>query len=150
MQDPFAQDVNLQNVETTLPLIPDGDYVLQCVESAVEPNKEQSGWNWKLKLVTTEPVTAVDGRPVNPGFPVFVTQACQAKADSKDPEAFKRGLAETIDALYASTKEDRQPFAKPAVEGAIGKLVKGTIYMDEYPVGSGNKNNKVRRLKKVD
>lgn len=148
MQDPLNIEIALTDVETTLPVLPDGDYRFQVVESVIEANKDQNGYNWKLKLGLVEPTTAVDGRPVSPNFPVFHTCALQAREDSTDKEAFKRSLGETIDAIFQSDKATRPNFNSKLVQEAIGRTVKAQVYADEWPKNSGNLNNKVRRLKK--
>lgn len=145
MTDPLEVDIPLQDVETSIALLPEGDYDLQVVESAVVPNKDNTGRNWKLKLTTINPATAVDGRNVNPNFPLFHTMALQAKDGSSDPEAFKRGLSESIDAMFGTTKADRPALTGRLIGEAVGKIVKAHVVIDEY---QGNKNNKIKRLKK--
>lgn len=145
MIDPLNISLDLTNVETTLPILPDGDYRFQIAESAIVPNKDATGYNWKLKLGLADPATAVDGRPVAPNFPVFHTMALQAREDSNDKEAFKRSIGEAIDAIYGTDKSNRPNFNAQLVQDVVGKTVKATIAIDTY---QGNQNNKVRRLKK--
>lgn len=144
MIDPLNIEVNLAGVETDLPLLPDGEYLFQISESSLEPNKDKNGYNWKKKLSLVNPATAVDGRTVSPNFPVFSLSACQAKADSKDPDAFKRTLGENIDAIFGTTKDNRPPLNMKLVQDAVGKMVIAKIKIDEY---EGKKSNKVQRLK---
>lgn len=146
MQDPLNVNVPLANVETSLPLLPEGDLVVQCVESTVEPNKDKTGLNWNLKLATTAPSTSPDGRDIKPNFPVFMTLALQPRDDSKDPEAFKRNLSEAVDALFGTTKADRPNFDRTLVSSAVGKTCVAHVYIDEW---QGKQNNKVKRLKKA-
>lgn len=147
MEDPLNISIPLSEVETSLPLLPEADYPLQIVESTVEANKDKTGFNWNMKLITTSPITAVDGREVKPGFPVFVNNlALQAKADSTDSEAFKRGLSEAVDAIFGTTKGNRPEFSRDVVTSAIGKTVTAHVYVDDW---QGVSRNKVRRLKKA-
>lgn len=148
MQDPLSISIETKGLETTFPLLPEGDYLFQVTESAPQVNKAQSGYNWNLKLALSEPATAADGRPVNVNTPVFMQIALQPSEEAKDPLGFKRGIADATDAIFNTTKEDRPDFNKDLWEGAVGKMVKAHIYIDEYPKGSGNFSNKVRRLKK--
>lgn len=147
MQDPLNATVQLKGIDTSIPLLPEGDYVVQVKESSVDPNKDKSGLNWNLKLGLTSPATSVDGRDVKPDFPLFTVFALQARDDSKDVEAFKRNLGQAVDALFGSTKDDRPDFNRDLVDAAVGKTAIATVYIDEY---QGNKSNKVRRLKKAE
>src|ERR1700704_6164401 len=110
MTDPLNISIPLEGVDTSLPLLPEADYTLQVVESSVDPNKDKTGYNWRLKLATTEPATSADGRAIKPNFPVFMTFALQAREDSTDPEAFKRQLGEAVDAIFGTSKENRPAF----------------------------------------
>lgn len=145
MTDPLNIEVQLEGVETTLPLLKDGDYRVQVKESSIDPNKDQTGLNWNLTLGIVDPVEAEDGRQVNPGFPLFMTLALQARPDSKDPEAFKRSIGETVDALFGTSKSDRPAFNRALATEAVGKTALATVYIDTW---NGNRNNKVRRVKK--
>lgn len=145
MQDPLNISVSLNNVETSLPLLPEGDYSVQVKESNVGPNKDKNGLNWFIKFGTTGAATALDGRMVNPDFPLFMTIALQAREDSKDPEAYKRSIAEAVDVIFGTDKNNRPDLTTALVAEAVGKVLTATVIIDEY---QGVKNNKVRRLKK--
>ncbi len=121
--------------------------MVQCVESSVDPNKDKTGLNWNLKLATTSPATSADGsREIKPNFPVFTTLALQPREDSKDTEAFKRNLAEAVDALFGTTKENRPDFNRELVSSAVGKTCTAHVYIDEW---QGKQNNKIKRLRKA-
>lgn len=145
MTDPLNISVALAGVETSLPLLPESDYSVQVKESTIDPNKDKTGLNWNLKLGLASTATAVDGRTVNPDYPVFSVFALQAKEDSKDPEAFKRSIGEAVDAIFGTTKDNRPTFDRALCDSAVGKVLTAHVIIDEY---QGNKNNKVRRLKK--
>lgn len=149
MQDPLNISIPLQGVDTELPKLPDGDYLCQVVESCPKPNKDNTGYNWNLKLALINPATATDGRTINPNFPLFDLCALQAKEDSTDKEAFRRGIGERLDAIFGTDKTNRPDFNKDTWEAAVGKTVVATVYLDEYPKGSQQFNNKIRRLKKA-
>jgi hypothetical protein len=147
MQDPLNVSVPLTGVDSSLPLLPEADYIVQCTESSVEPNKDKTGLNWNLKLATTTPVTSADGsREIKPNFPVFMTLALQPREDSKDTEAFKRNLAEAVDALFGTDKTSRPDFNRDLVNQAVGKTCTAHVYIDEW---QGKQNNKVKRLRKA-
>lgn len=147
MTDPLSISVPLQGLETGLPLLPEADYEVQCTESKVEPNNRQDGFNWNLQLNTTQPTKANDGRDVQPNFPLFVTMALQPAPESKDPDAFRRNLGSTVDALFGTSKDNRPDFSAEVVNGAVGRKCIAHVYNEEYPKGSGQLFNRVRRLK---
>lgn len=149
MLDPMSVNIDLQGVDTNVPVLPESDVQLQVVESTIEANKDRNGNNWKIKLATTNPATAVDGRELKPNFPVFHMCALQAREDSTDPEAFKRSLCETVDAIFGTDKTNRPAINKALIDAAVGRLVVGHVYPDEYPKDSGKFNTKIRRLKKL-
>lgn len=147
MNDPLQISVPLAGVSTDVPLLPEGIYSFQVSESSAGPNKAGTGMNWSLKLALTAPATSVDNKPINVNFPVFMQLALQAKEDSKDPDAFRRSLAETVDALFGTTQDNRPELSHDLITQAVGKVVNAQITIDEY---EGRKSNKVRRLKKAE
>lgn len=149
MQDPLALNIPLANVETTLPLLPEGDYVFQVTEASADPNKDKNGLNLNLTLALQSPVTAVDGREIPVNHKVYATYALQAREDSTDKEAYQRALGDVLDALFLTDKSNRPALTHPLIQDMVGKSVLATVYLNEWPEGSGNKNNKVRRLKRV-
>jgi hypothetical protein len=146
MQDPLSVNIPLKGVESSLPLFPEADYPLQVTESTVDPNKDKDGFNWNLKLATTEVYTSTDGREVKPNFPFYFTLALQARPDSKDPEAFVRNLCEAVDAIFGTTKEDRPELSRELIDSAVGKTVIAHVFIDQY---QGRDLNKIKRLKKA-
>ena len=147
--DPLNVSVQLGGVDTTLPLLPEGDYLVQCVDSSVDPNKDKTGYNWNVAVALTDAHTAIDGREIKPGFKLFTTIALQDREDSADTEAFKRPLSETVDALLGTNKDSRPDFNREVVDSVKGRACMATVYIDEYPQGSGQRRNKVRRLKAI-
>lgn len=145
MEDPLNISIETTGVETDFPLLPEGDYFYQVVESAPKANKDNTGYNWNLKLALRDPATAIDGRPIAVNTLVFMLIALQSSGkEGVDPEGFKRNIAQALDAIFATTKENRPAFNKATWEAALGKVVKAHIYIDDY---QGRKSNKVKTLK---
>lgn len=151
MQDPLSIELKQAGVDTTFPLMAEGEYEFQIVESVPKPNKREDGYNWNLKLASTAEIPNVDPAkgPIAPNSNVFHTVALQAAPDATDPQGFRKSIASTTDAIFGTDISNRPDFNKELWESAVGKTVKAHIYVDEYPKGSGNFSNKVRRLKKV-
>lgn len=146
MNDPLNISISGKGVDTSLPVLPEGDYPLQIVESVIVPNSRKDGYNWHLKLATTSVLTDVSGREVKPNFPLFQDIALQPKEGSTDPDGFKRNLFAAVDAIFGTTEADRPDFSNELVQQAVGKLVTATVIVDKW---QGADNNKVRRLKKA-
>jgi hypothetical protein len=144
MLDPLSISITTAGVETSLPLLPEADYIMQVSESSIDPNKDNNGLNWNLKLVTTTETTSTDGRTVKPNFPVYTVSALQAREDSKDKEAFIRGLGQNIDAIFGTDKTTRPDFNKALADAALGKTVIAHVIIDTY---QGRQNNKIKALK---
>lgn len=149
MNDPLNIQIDGRGVDTSTPVLPQGDYPLQIVESIIQSNKAQTGLNWHLKLATTQEYVSPDGKTIKPNFPVFMDIALQPSEQATDTEAFKRQIFGVQDAVVGSDASNRPVFNHEFVQQAIGKTVVGTLAVDEYPKGSGTFNNKVRRLKKA-
>jgi hypothetical protein len=150
MNDPLNINIPLEGVDTSLPLLPEQDYQLQCAESSVVPNKRKDGYNWALVFHTTEPLKAIDDRDVKVNFPLYMQIALQPAEDSKDVEGFKRQLGQAVDALFGTSKENRPAFDMALVKSAVGRLVVATTKNEEFPEKSGNKSTKISRLKKSE
>ena len=147
MTDPLQVAIPLKGVESSLPLLPEADYPLQCSESSIDPNKDKTGYNWNLKLCTTEVYVSTDGREVKPNFPFYFTLALQPREESKDKDAYVRNLCEAVDALFGTTKEDRPEMSRDLVTSAVGKSCIAHVFIDNY---QGRDNNKIKRLKKLE
>lgn len=141
MTDPLNISIPLAGVETDFPLIPVGDYPLQISESQAEANKDRTGFNWKITLQTTQPITSPDGREVKVGTKLFVYCALQPKADADDKEGYIRALSSTIDGILGTDKTNRPNFDAALVKGVLGKMVVGHVTIEQY---QGKNNNKVQ------
>lgn len=147
MTDPLNINVQLNDVDSDFPLLAEGDYPYQVSASTIEPNKDKTGYNWKIVLALTAPAMSVDReREVKVNTKVFHIVALQAREDSTDPDAFRRGIADTVDAIFGTTKTNRPNFTAATVTDAVGKTLIGHTIIDEY---QGRKSNKIKRLKKA-
>lgn len=79
---PISLDVDLTEVDTTIPVLPKGLYDLQVSGFSKEENKEKSGYNLKVELKTTAPFTSTQGNEVKPGFPLYIYIPLQNKEGS--------------------------------------------------------------------
>lgn len=146
MQDPLSINIKQEGVDTSFPLMAEGDYDFQITESLIKPNKKQTGFNWSLKLASISAIPSVDGKEIAPNAAVFLQIALQPSEEATDPRAFVRGISDATDAIFGTTKDNRPDFNKELWESAVGKTVRAHIVLDEW---QGVKNNKVKRLKKA-
>jgi hypothetical protein len=65
--------LDLTNVETGMPLLPEGIHGVEVIEAKLEPNKKGTGKNLNLKFGLTEATESVEGKLLNVGFPLFHT-----------------------------------------------------------------------------
>lgn len=97
-------DMDLNTVETTLPMVQAGIYDLVVKESEViEPTDAQSPPVWKLTLATTTPLQSVptNGRPpetIDPGHPLF-TQTQLAPTGKATVKMVGQNVAQIIQSV---------------------------------------------------
>lgn len=153
MTDPLSISIPLGDVDTSRPLLPEGDYKFQISESVVQPNRDQNGRNWHMQLNLVDPAQSVpdekgNTRQINPNFPMFLDAPLQMKEGTKAPNWFRENLAMIVDALEGTTKDNRPDLSAEIVSKATGKIVLATIQLREND-RSHEKENSVRRLKHV-
>lgn len=149
MDDPLNINIPLEGIDTSFPLMPEGDYPLQIVGNKLGPNYDKTVQCWEPELVTTTQVTSVDGRDIPVNSKAFLQWPIDlaAKPDAKDPTLWRTTLCNTVDAIMGSTKENRPAFTKALLDSMIGKTIIGHVIIDEDK--NGVRRNKVKRLKKA-
>lgn len=85
---------DLSDVPTSRPLL-NGLAKLRVKKMATEANKAGDASNLNCEFVTTEPLTATDGRNVNPGFIIFHTVSLK-KTEKYNPSENLAKLREAI------------------------------------------------------
>lgn len=151
MQDPLSFNVPTAGIDTSFPLIPEGDYELQITESNFGPsNFDKEVLAWSPKLVTTTPITSVDGRSIPVGSQVYLKAAfdLQEQADSKYPGSWIISLCSVVDAIHGTNKDTRPDVNKTLLDSSVGKKVIGHVIIDEDK-RDGTKRNKIKKLKSL-
>ncbi len=155
MEDPLNIEIQLQDVDTSFPLLPEADYPLVVVESKVETNYDKNGVQWSLVYGLDTPAESVSGKPLATGTKVYPDWPLQLqpRADGKggaewSGSAAERSLCATVDAIFGSSKENRPGFNRELVDGAVGRHVIGHVIIDMDK--NGVQRNKVTRLKRVE
>jgi len=71
MTAPDILDFDPTGVDTSAPILPKAIYDLEIKNVERGPNKDQTGENVKITLITTQPHIATNGQEVSPGFPLY-------------------------------------------------------------------------------
>lgn len=106
-------EVDLNSVETGIPILPPGDYDVRVVSMEVAPTKAGDE-QIKIKFALEDGATARDGERVNPGFPVFGRAALKT-TEKYDP--VKRHLVPLMDCFLGT-----RPTTGFETEDFIGKV----------------------------
>jgi len=64
-------NMDLSTVATGMPMIPECLCELEVTKVELKANKAGNGQNLHIEYATTQPITSVEGRLLNPGFKVF-------------------------------------------------------------------------------
>lgn len=97
-------DLDLNSVDTSLPLLQPGVYKLQIVDSIVEPNSAGDGHIWRLRLETTEPATGMRDEQLPARFPIFTVLSLTPKGNATQ-EMIARNVASVVQALTPPLEE---------------------------------------------
>lgn len=146
MEDPLVQTSGL---DTSYPILPEAEYEFQIIESIRKPNRENSGYNWHMQLALMLPAISVDGRPINPNYPIFIDCPLQAKPDAKDPNWFRGNIGAHQDAIFGCDKSTRQDLTMNGEHGinqAVGRkvMVMVKIETNDKTGQQGNRAGKIR------
>lgn len=98
---------DLNTIETTLPIVTPGIYELRITKSEIiNLNESTKVPSWKLTMETTAPTSTVDGKPVDPGHPIF-SQTQLAPTGKATQKMVVQNVAQIVQAL------------RPRLDGAI-------------------------------
>lgn len=92
-------DVDLNKVETGIPILSPGDYDVKVISMEVVRNKANDGDILDFKLGLVDSARARDGQTVNPNFPIF-GRASLKVTDKYDP--VKRHLVPMMDCFLGT------------------------------------------------
>lgn len=122
-------NINLSSVQTSFPLLATGLYDLTVAEMKVEQQKAPKvGNNIKIKLTTQNPSVDIDGKQVNPGFPMFDT--ISLTKSFKEDGSINYDPAQKLAAFKeAVTGSKEGSFGAPAewAELYVGKTVQARV-----------------------
>lgn len=140
-QEPLILDVDLSQVDTTIPVLTAGLYDLRVEAITKEENKAKTGFNAKLKLTTTTVATDKNDKPVKEGFPLFMYFPLQSKSDATDPDGWKKNFAMLQDAALGCSLGNRP--ARFDAGDIIGKIVRADVKIGDF---EGRSTNNIGQL----
>lgn len=146
--DPLQINIPAAGVDTTRPLIPEADYVLQITDYVLSHNEKTGVNTLDFLLVTTTPIEGVDGRPIPPNSRVFLDWPFDLaeRAETKYPGAWRDKVINAIDAILGTDISNRPDITKDTLDLCKGKMVIGHVKIDVDKEGVSR--NKVTKLKK--
>lgn len=152
--EPQLLSMDLNTVETSLPVLKPGTYECRIAVSEIEqPTDPAKAASWHLRLETVGPATDVDGKPVDPGHPFF-TQCQLAPTGKATMKMVVQNIAQVVQALRP--RIDGQitlpidPWHK-MVEGKVVRVEVESLPRRENPKAPGsffNATNRVARFYK--
>lgn len=143
---PLDLNVDMSDVSTAMPLIPNGTVALLGIKSfEVSPNKAGTGKNLMVQFFLEEPTTSTMGDTINRGFPLRKYYPLQ-QSDKEGAPDFRRDVKLLLMAVF-NTDEDNCPnLTSETLSQLPGQQVVGTIKIDkgtpEYP----NDSNSISKL----
>lgn len=102
---PTFLEGDMSGVDTSMPIIKAGIYVLEVSDIKMEPNKKGDGQNLRITLKTTVDDIAIvgDGDPVKKGFPIFHTISV-SPTEKYSQEAITKAVATFVQAIPGHTR----------------------------------------------
>ena len=138
-------DMDLNSVDTSLPIIQDSDTIqeVQVAECTVGTSKSNLPM-LKLRLDTIAPTTSTEGKPLGPGIPVFETLMLQPSGKS-DWGMVTRNVGAVVQGLLGRPVQwgDFVANAATLLQGQTGRVKIGV-----EPAGT-DKNGKAFKAKNV-
>lgn len=136
-------NVDIRDVETTMPRLQTGQYRFKIGELEVNENKAKTGRNLTVQFILDENALTTKGKPANPGLLVFRHYPLQQSTNPKAPD-FRRDLVALIDAALNITDPNQRPTLSEGINSLQGRTVIGHVIVEDDPkYGETNSINKV-------
>lgn len=148
--DPLGIILDLNDVDTSMPVLVEGLYILTIDKVEVVENKDKTGNNLLIIFKTAADATSLKGQAegkefdVKAGFPIRQYMPMQPNPNKPDARDFKENLAALQDAVTGSKKGNRGPF-QPSTY--VGRQVSARLKVTEDP--EYGKQNNIARLAPV-
>ena len=144
--DPLGLNLDLNDVDTSMPVLVEGLYILTVDKIEIVENKDRTGNNLLVIFKTASDATSLKGQAegkehdIKAGFQLRQYMAMQDNPNKPDARSFKENLATFQDAVTGSKKGNRGPFLPSTY---IGRQVAARIKVKDDP-DYGMQNNIAR------
>lgn len=143
--DPLGLGLDLSQVDTSRPCLPEGLYVLEVGAVELKANKAETGRNLVVQFKTvTDAMDHTGAKLIPVGFAVTKYYPMQQSDNPKAPD-FKRDLAFLQDAVEGTKQGERPPF-NPFNYVGMQVLAKLRVRADDGEYGA---QNEIAKLEKV-
>lgn len=148
--DPLGLNLDLNDVDTSMPVISEGLYVLTVDKIEIVENKSKTGNNLLVIYKTTGPTTSLKGQlegkelDIAAGFQLRQYMPLQQNPDKPDARDYTENLANLQDAVTGSKKGTRGKFMPSTY---IGRQVAAKVKVQDDP--DYGKGNSIARLSAV-
>ena len=146
----FNLDIDLTGVETGMPVVEAGHYIVEVDSVEVKDNKAQTGKNLVVICKTCAPTTSVQGRTegkeedIKAGYPLRMYLPLQ-QSDNPDAPDYRKRIAEFQDAVEGTDVKTRNPQFNPfAYKGQ--RFVMALKVENDPEFGL---NNNIKQLSKI-
>lgn len=145
--DPLGLNIDLNEVDTSMPVLVEGMYIVNIDKIEVVENKDKTGYNLLVIYKTAADATSIKGQAegkindIKAGYQLRQYMPLQPNPDKPDARDFRENLAVLQDAVTGSTKGNRGPFQPSSY---IGQQVCVRLKVQDDPAyGKGNSVSRV-------
>jgi len=127
--DSLTLDLNieLKDVDTSMPRLESNTYLLGIKEVKIEPSKQGEGKrNLLVVFATKEEANSTAGGTISPGFQLRKYYPLQQSPKENAPD-FRRDISILIDAAFAVTAESRPDLTSDTLSGLVGREVVASV-----------------------
>lgn len=148
--DPLGLNLDLTDVDNSMPVLVEGLYILNIDKIEVVENKDKTGNNLLVMFKTAAPATSLKGQAngqeldVPAGFPLRQYMPLQNNPNKPESRDFRENLATFQDAVTGSTKGNREKFMPSTY---VGQQVAARVKVQDDP--DYGKQNNIARLSQV-
>lgn len=131
-------NIDLNDVDTSRPVLIDGKYPCTIKEVSVKPNKAQTGHNLVVIFSLLEAGDSTAGTTIGAGYQLRRYMPLQ-QSENPDAPDFKVDIARLLDAAFQTTQEDRPPLSDETIAALHGREVLVSVKVTESEeYGTGN------------
>lgn len=146
--DPLSFDIEMTEVDTSMPRLPKGEYLFGIKSGEIKENKEQTGHNLLVIFELRNAATGLNGEPISAGYQIRRYYPLQQSQKENAPD-FRRDIAVLLDAAYkVKDAKDRPKLNNETIAGLAQRNVVLSIKVKDDP--AYGLVNEIGSVKSVD